>query len=92
MRYRLAIDTYQWKYHFITKNIIVHCGMKEQYNIDDMTADPLNMLFLYHYPNHLYSIFYHQVGLGTTIGYINNVKYISIMTITSHCKNTCYML
>ena len=26
--------------------------------LSDMTADPLNMIFLYHYQNHLYSIFY----------------------------------
>ena len=33
MRYRLAIDTYQGKYHFISKNIIAHNGTKEQYDI-----------------------------------------------------------
>ena len=41
--------------------------------LNDMTADPL-MIFLYPYQNHLYSIFYHQGGPGTTIGYIINVK------------------
>ena len=46
MSYRLAIDAYQRKYHFITKNIIAHYGTKEQYNINDITADPLNMTFL----------------------------------------------
>ena len=45
-------------------------GNKEQY---DMTADPLN-IFLYHYQNHLCSLFYHQGGPGTTIGYIIIVK------------------
>ena len=74
MRYRLAIDAYQRKCHFFKKNIIVHYGTKEQYNINDMMADAFNMIFLYHYQNHLYSIFYHQVGPGTTIGYINNFK------------------
>ena len=33
MRYRLAIDAYQRKYHFISKNIIAHNGNKEQYGI-----------------------------------------------------------
>ena len=42
--------------------------------LNDMTAYTLNMMFLNYYQNHLYSIFYHQVGPGTTIGYVINVK------------------
>ena len=42
--------------------------------LNNMTADPFNMIFFYHYQNHLYSNFYHQVDPGTTIGCIINVK------------------
>ena len=49
-------------------------ALRSNMTLNDMTADPLNMIFLYHYQNHLYSIFYHQVGPGTAIGYIINVK------------------
>ena len=42
--------------------------------LNDMTADPLNMIFLYNYQNQLYSIFYYQGDPGTTIGYIINIK------------------
>ena len=42
--------------------------------LNGMTADPLNMMFLNQYQNHFCSIFYHQLGPGTTIGYIINVK------------------
>ena len=39
--------------------------------LSDITADLLNMIFLYHYQNHIYSIFYHKVDPGTTIGIYN---------------------
>ena len=39
-----------------------------------MTADQLNMIFLYLYQNHLCSIFYHWEGPGTILGYIIIVK------------------
>ena len=49
-------------------------AIRSNITLNNMTADPLNMIFLYPYQNHLYSIFYHQVGPATTIGYIINVK------------------
>ena len=60
--------------------------------LNDMTADPLSIIFLYYYQNHFYSLFHCQVSAGTTIGYIINVKKISVMTIKSYYKNTCYIL
>ena len=42
--------------------------------LNDITADPLNIIFLNLYQNHLYSIFYYQEGPGTTIGFIIHVK------------------
>ena len=49
-------------------------AIRSSTTLNDMTADPLNIIFLYHYQNHLYSIFYHQVGPGTVVEYIINVK------------------
>ena len=46
-------------------------AIRSNMTLNDMTADPLNMMFLYHYKNLLYSIFYHQVCPGTTIGYVS---------------------
>ena len=82
IRYRLTIDAYQGK----------HMALRSNMTLNDMTADPLNMIFLYHYQNHLCSIFYNQGGPGTTIGYIIIVKYILVMTIKSYSINTCYIL
>ena len=59
-----------------TENIIsfkkISCTMAIRSNmtLNNITADPLNIIFLNHYQNHIYSIFYHQGGPGTTIGFI----------------------
>ena len=42
--------------------------------LNDITADPLNIIFLNLYRHLLYSIFYYQGGPGTTIEFIINVK------------------
>ena len=49
-------------------------ALRSSMTLNDMTADPFNMIFLYHYQNQLCSIFYHQGGPGSNIGYIINVK------------------
>ena len=42
--------------------------------LNDMASDPLNMIFLYLTKIISIPFFYYQVGPGTTIGYIINVK------------------
>ena len=55
-----------------------------------MTAE-----FYYFYTNtKLFKYYFHLStgGLGTAMGYINEVKYISFMTNMSYCKNKYYIL
>ena len=49
-------------------------AIRSNMTLNDMTTDPLNMIF-YTITKIIYIPFsYHQIGPGTTIGYIINVK------------------